>query len=174
VSTGAVMIRLENDTDKAAIHDLTARAFAGKNYSDGTEPELIDALRDAGALAVSLVAEEDGTIIGHVALSPAFAQDGSQGWFALGPISVAPERQRQGVGGMLVRESMARLEKLNALGCVLIGDARYYPRHGFVLRPDLAPATEPAQHYMVKALTEKTPQTCVSFHPVLSTPQVAP
>lgn len=91
-------IRPETATDRAAIQDLTTRAFAGRSYSDGDEQDLIEALRNAGALAVSLVAEANGKIVGHVALSPAFAQDGSQGWYALGPISVDPAHQRQGIG----------------------------------------------------------------------------
>lgn len=159
-------IRPETATDRAAIQDLTTRAFAGRSYSDGDEQDLIEALRNAGALAVSLVAEANGKIVGHVALSPAFAQNGSRGWYALGPISVDPEHQRQGIGAKLIREGMERLARLNATGCVLIGDTGYYPRHGFVPRPDLAPSGEPAEHYMVRSLTDKMPDTCVSFHPV--------
>jgi putative acetyltransferase len=164
----AITVRPEAANDQAAIYNLTKLAFAGKRYSDGNEQDLIDALRTAGALEVSLVAEQDGQIIGHVALSPAIAQDGSQGWYALGPISVTPECQRQGIGGLLIRESMARLLELKAAGCVLIGDTRYYLRHGFVPRPDLAPTSEPAEHYMIRSLTEKIPATSVSFHPVFN------
>lgn len=164
--TGEVLIRPETAADTGAIYDLTKRAFLGKRYSDGTEPDLIDALRAAGALPVSLVAEQDGVIIGHVAYSPAIAEDGSAGWYALGPISVEPKRQRQGIGRDLIREGMDRLLAMNAAGCVLIGDTNYYPQHGFVPRPDLAPAGEPAEHYMVRPLTPGAPETRVSFHPV--------
>lgn len=168
MKTADITIRPETAADTVAIHALTARAFAGKSYSDGNEQDLIDALRYAGALTVSLVAEHGGQIIGHVALSPAFAQDGSPGWFALGPVSVDPLWQRQGVGGRLIQESMARLMALNAAGCVVLGDTGYYPRHGFVPRPELAPPSEPAQHYMTRPLRDAIPETQVSFHPILS------
>lgn len=164
--TGDVLIRPETAADRAAIHDLTRRAFLGKRYSDGTEPDLIDALRAAGALAVSLVAEQNGVIVGHIALAPALAEDGSSGWYSLGPISVEPRHQRRGIGRDLIREGMERLVARGAAGCVLIGDTNYYPRHGFVPRPELAPAGEPAEHYMVRPLAPLAPETCVSFHPV--------
>jgi putative acetyltransferase len=166
VSAHAVTIRPEAATDTAAIYNLTKRAFDGKRYSDGTEQDLIGALRAAGALAVSLVAEEGGEIVGHVALSPAVAQDGSAAWYALGPISVEPSRQRQGIGARLIREGMELLVVMGATGCVLIGDTNYYPRHGFVPRPDLAPIGEPAAHYMVRALSDQASDTSVSFHRV--------
>jgi putative acetyltransferase len=142
------------------------RAFDGKRYSDGNEQDVVNALRAAGALAISLVAEDNGEIVGHVAISPAVAQDGSAGWYALGPISVEPSRQRQGIGGQLIRESMGCLVAMRATGCVLIGDTNYYRRHGFIPRPDLAPIGEPAAHYMVLALTDRTSDTSVSFHQV--------
>ena len=166
VSAITVVIRAEMASDMAAIHDLSRRSFAGKSFSDGFELDMIDALRSAGVLTVSLVAEQAGTIIGHIALSPAHAQDGSGGWYTLGPISVDPARQRQGIGGKLIAEGMRRLGAMNATGCVLIGDTNYYPRHGFVRRPDLAPPNEPAAHYMVRALSGRTPDTTVEFHPV--------
>jgi putative acetyltransferase len=166
--TGAVIVRPETATDVAAIYDLTARAFDSKSYADGSEQDLIDALRAAGALAISLVAEKDGAIIGHLALSPALAQDGSRGWYALGPISVEPTLQRQGIGTMLIRESMALLAAMDAVGCVVMGDTNYYRRHGFMHRPDLAPDGGPTKYFMVRSLTERTQDTSVSFHPVFS------
>jgi putative acetyltransferase len=169
-NSGQVVIRLETNDDVPAIHDLTRRAFSGKSYSDGTEPDLIDQLRAKGALALSLVAERDNTIIGHAALSPAFAEDGSGGWYALGPISVEPSSQKTGVGTALIQEAMTRLARLNARGCIVLGDTNYYPRHGFVPRPDLAPKGEPAEHFMIRSMIDDLPDTVVSFHPVLQTP----
>jgi len=164
--TDAILIRPETASDVGAIFDLTRRAFLGKAYSQGDEQDLVSALRDQGALSVSLVAVLDGRVVGHIAFSPAIAKDGSVGWFALGPLSVEPDRQRQGIGGRLVREGLAQLTALRARGCVLIGDTRYYPRHGFVPRPDLAPEGEPANDYMVLALDGRVPDTTVSFHPI--------
>jgi putative acetyltransferase len=164
-----VSIRSETRADFQAIHHLTNRAFDGKPYSDGTEPELIDRMRASDALVFSLVAELDKSIVGHVALSPAFAEDGSEGWYALGPISVEPALQRKGVGAMLIRDAMIRLTQVKARGCIVLGDVNYYTRHGFVPRPDLAHLGEPAEHFMVRLLADEDAETVVSFHPILQT-----
>jgi putative acetyltransferase len=161
-----VRVRLECPADIAAIHELTRRAFLGKPYSQGDEQDLNDALRNAGALVLSLVAEREGVIVGHVAFSPGVTEDAAGGWYALGPIAVDPDLQRQGIGGRLIAKGMELLMGLGAQGCVLIGDTGYYPRHGFVPRPDLAPVGEPAQHYMVRKLDPTAPDAIVSFHTV--------
>ena len=165
-ASASLFIRREEAQDIEAIHALTERAFHGKPYSDGDEHDLITALRGAGALMLSLVVEDAGAIIGHVAISPAFAKEGSEGWYALGPIAVEPTRQRQGIGGRLIRDGMDRLIAMKARGCILIGDTNYYPRHGFVPRPDLAPDDQPAQHFMVRSLNGQAPETVVDFHPI--------
>jgi predicted N-acetyltransferase YhbS len=159
-------IRPETSEDIVAIHTLTKSAFHGKSFSDGTEPDLINALRNVGALTLSLVADDAGTILGHVAISPAIAADGSDDWYALGPIAVVPTCQRQGIGGHLIRGSMERLIAMKARGCIVLGDTKFYPRHGFVPRPDLSPPGQPAAHYMVRALNGQTPDTVVDFHPI--------
>ena len=165
-SFASVVVRSEEPSDIEPIHQLTRRAFHGKPYSEGDEQDLIDALRGVGALTLSLVAEDSGAIIGHVAISPAFAADGTDGWYALGQISVEPAHQRQGIGGRLIKDSMEQLIALTARGCIVLGDTNSYPRHGFVPRPDLAPEDQPAQHYMVRALNGVPENTVVSFHPI--------
>jgi putative acetyltransferase len=169
-----IVIRHEASADVAAIRELTKRAFLGKRYSDGTEQDVIDALRRTGDLAVSLVAEQGNLMIGHAAFSPGITKDGSGGWYVLGPISVDPDRQRRGIGGSLIQEGITRLEALKAVGCVVLGDTNYYTRHGFVPRPDLAPSGEPAAHYMVRVLSGQAPDTSVSFHPAFGEPGVTP
>ena len=166
MSDDQILIRPETTADIVAIQDLTRRAFLGKAYSQGDEQDLINHLRDGGALALSLVAVVDGKIVGHVAFSPGSAGDGTEGWFALGPISVEPVWQRRGIGGGLIRAGLARLAAMQARGCVLIGDTAYYSQHGFVPRPDLAPQGEPAEHYMTLRLNLQGPDTSVSFHPI--------
>ena len=162
--SGGIVIRPETPGDLEAIRRVTERAFRGKPYASGNEPDIPDALRDAGALSLSLVAEDDGEIVGHVGFSPAFAADGSTGWYTLAPVSVAPAHQRQGIGGALIREGLSRLGALGARGCIVLGDTRYYPRHGFVPRPDLAPAGAPAEHFMVLRLDGRPATTRVDFH----------
>ena len=68
---------------------MTARAFAGVEHSDQTEPQIIGRLRAAGALSLSLVAIEGNVLIGHVAFSPVTIDGAGEGWFGLGPVSVA-------------------------------------------------------------------------------------
>lgn len=97
------------DADADAIAAVTIAAFATLEISQHTEQFIVKALRAAGALAVSLVAELDGQVIGHVAFSPVSLSDGTPDWYGLGPVSVLPEQQRQGIGKALIREGLARL-----------------------------------------------------------------
>ena len=130
------LIREEIPGDAAAIAGLTTAAFADAEHSSGTEADIVDGLRAAGALSLSLVAEDEaGNIIGHIAFSPVeiIGEGGTiiPNWYGLGPVSVTPERQGEGIGGALIREGLARLEKMGAAGCVLLGDPVYYSRFGF-------------------------------------------
>lgn len=83
--------------------------------------EIVDALRAAKALTLSLVAEEDGQVLGHVAFSPVQIGGEDKGWYGLGPVSVSPDRQGEGIGGKLIREGLALLRAAGAKGCVLLG-----------------------------------------------------
>ena len=103
------VIRAERADDTVAIAALVALAFKGVRHSDGSEPQIVERLRRAGALTVSLVAEEGWDILGHVAFSPVTIADGTEGWFGLGPVAVTPGRQREGIGAALVEAGM--LEK---------------------------------------------------------------
>ena len=158
-----LLVRPEARGDHDAIRTLTARAFAGRPYSDGSEPRVIDGLRDAGALALSLVAVIGERIVGHVAFSPV-GPASQPGWFALGPVSVEPALQRQGIGSTLIREGLRRILERGADGCVLVGDHRYYERFGFARTPELAPAGVPAEHFQILALTGACPRACFEFH----------
>lgn len=102
----AMILRPETPADALAIEQLTAAAFEQAPHSSHTEHFIVNALRRAGQLSVSLVAEEAGHIIGHMALSPVTLSDGSTGWYGLGPISVAPERHGQGIGSQLMRAAL--------------------------------------------------------------------
>jgi len=126
-----MIIRLERPDDATEIAGLTTRAFATADHSDGSEPAIIAALRRDGDLVLSLVAEATGEIVGHVAFSPAHV-GGQAGCIALGPISVAPGMQRQGIGRQLVAAGLARLRDKGARGYVLLGDPAVYTRYGFV------------------------------------------
>jgi putative acetyltransferase len=127
-----ILIRPEALTDHDAIYDVTKRAFAPMPYAGGNEQDLVNVLRNVGALSLSLVAEQHGKVVGHVALSPVAHESGVEEWFGLGPISVEPALQRQGVGGMLISEAKTWMNARKARGCILVGDTKYYSRHGFI------------------------------------------
>lgn len=126
-----ISIRDELPADLAAIEAVTIEAFGTAEHSSGTEQFIVRALRDSGQLAVSLVAEEDGRILGHVAVSPVTISTGSPGWYGLGPVSVVPGRQGKGIGTMLITRALAELRASGAVGCVVLGEPGYYSRFGF-------------------------------------------
>lgn len=164
-----IEIRSEQTNDVAAIREITKAAFAPMPYSSQTEAEIIDALREAGALTISLIALEDGEIVGHIAFSPVTidAEDidqGDTGWYGLGPISVRPDRQKIGIGGKLIREGLERLAKTGARGCVLLGDPAYYKRFGFENHAALRFDGAPAEYFMAKAFDGAVPSGRVSYH----------
>jgi putative acetyltransferase len=161
----AIRIRPEVEADHPAIFDLTRRAFAPMRFAAGNEQALISDLRDLGALSLSLVAEHQGEVVGHVALSPVTHESGEAGWFGLGPISVEPALQRQGVGGALIAEARRWLSDQAARGCILTGDPNYYPRHGFLPAPEHAPEAEPPEYFMVLSLAGTLPAGRFRFHP---------
>jgi len=159
-----MQIRPEQSAECAAIHDLTRRAFAPKDFSDKTEQYVIDELRRQRALALSLVAVRDGVIVGHVAFSPMVVASGEKGWFALGPISVEPDLQKKGIGSALIQHGLNELRQRNARGCILLGDINYYGRFGFVNMPEIAPPDLPSAHLHVLAFGDTLPSSRVQFH----------
>ena len=160
-----MIVRPEHEGDIDAIRTLTETAFKTAPHADGTEHLIIDRLRAAGALTLSLVAEADGTIVGHVAFSPVSLSDGSRGWYGLGPISVDPARQGEGIGGKLIGEGLERLKALGATGCVLLGDPAYYSRFGFTPDTRLTLDGVPPEYFMRVAFSPVYGAGSVSYHP---------
>lgn len=160
-----MQIRLERPEDAATIRALTDAAFKGMAFSDQTEARVIDALRAAGALSLSLVATLSDDIVGHVAFSPVTINGEAGDWYGLGPVSVWPDRQRAGIGQGLIREGLGRLQSMGAGGCVLLGDPAYYARFGFENDPQLRHAGAPAWAFQVLTLNGDRPRGEVSFHP---------
>ena len=116
-----IIIRNEIKSDIKAISEITKAAFKNPAISNHTEQFIIDALRDANVLTISLVAVAGKKVVGHIAFSPVTISDGSPDWYGLGPISVVPELQKQGIGKSLVYEGLSLLKALGAKGCVLRG-----------------------------------------------------
>ncbi len=158
------VLRPERAGDYDALGDLITAAFAGKPYAEGDEADLLVALRRANALTVSLVADLHGDVVGQAAFSPAKPADGSQRWYALGPVAVLPAHQRTGIGSALVRAGLKRLTALGADGCIVVGDPAYYTRFGFAVRPEHAPAGQPPTHFMTKVLGRRPPDGPIAFH----------
>lgn len=159
-----MIIRKETLTDIEAITDITIAAFKDHPFSYHTEQFIISALRKAGALTLSLVAEMDGRIVGHAAFSPITISDGTTDWYGLGPISVLPEYQNQGIGKALLNEGLSQLKKLGGQGCALAGDPDYYQRFGFRNYPELVYEGIPQQYFMALPFSEKIPRGVVVFH----------
>jgi putative acetyltransferase len=109
-------------SDIKAISEVTKAAFENHPISNHTEQFIVNALRAANALTVSLVAESNGKVVGHIAFSPVTISDGSRNWYGVGPVSVLPEFQRQGVGKSLIQKGVSFLKASGAKGCVLVGD----------------------------------------------------
>jgi putative acetyltransferase len=163
-----MLIRDERPCDEAAIQVVIADAFRDMPFSDQTEVFIMPALRRAGALALSLVAEEDGEIVGQAAFSPVTIDGKPGGWYGLGPIAVPPGRQRQGIGSALIAEGLARLRALGADGCLLVGHPDYYPRFGFRHEPQLTVPGVPPEAFMILPFGKVVPAGKVAFHPAFA------
>jgi putative acetyltransferase len=129
--TSDIQIRSEQAADTARITEVTELAFRHAAHTCGREHRLVEDLRSAGALAVSLVAVSDLGVVGHVAVSPVTVSESTGDWFGIGPISVLPQCQRQGIGSRLMDSVLSQLRAPGARGCVLVGDPRFYGRFGF-------------------------------------------
>jgi putative acetyltransferase len=159
-----IVIRNETVADKGVISEVTVAAFKTLDVSNQTEHFIIDALRTAHALTISLVADIGGRIVGHIAFSPVTISDGTRDWYGLGPVSVLPEYQRQGIGIALVRKGLSRLKNLNAAGCCLVGHPEYYRKFGFENIPELAVEGVPPEVFFALVFHGALPQGTVTFH----------
>jgi putative acetyltransferase len=159
-----IVIRSETKADIGAIHEVTIAAFKTLEISNHTEQFIIAALREANALTVSLVAEMDGRVVGHIAFSPVTTSDGTPDWYGLGPVSVLPEYQRKGIGKALIREGLARIKAMNAQGCCLVGHPDYYKKLGFRNVSGFVHEGVPQEVFLALPFYEHVPQGTVTFH----------
>ncbi|WP_309734724.1 N-acetyltransferase [Chamaesiphon sp. OTE_75_metabat_556] len=159
-----IKIRSESPSDVTAIAAVTEAAFLNAPHTSHTEQFIANALRKAGMLSVSLVAEDHGAIVGHVAISPITISDGSSGWYILGPISVTPDRQGLGIGSQLVKQALTELSKLAASGCVLVGNPNYYGRFGFKPEPALVLPDVPPEYFQAISFGTEIPTGIVTSH----------
>src|SRR5690606_19142941 len=159
-----VQIRAETPGDAPAILAVTQAAFAEAEHSSGTEGAIIEALRQSGALTVSLVAGADSMVIGHIAFSPITVNGRDEGRFGLGPLSVDPGRQGNGLGYRLVSSGLAQLKAKGAKGCVVLGDPRFYGRFGFAPDSRLRYDGVPPEYFTALAFEFPMPDGLVAYH----------
>ena len=156
-------IRKEQASDEQSIHDVTVAAFLEAPHTDHTEQFIIKALRESGALSISLVAEAEGNVVGHVALSPVAMSDGAGSWYGLGPISVIPSEQGKGIGSRLMEAAILELNAIKANGCVLLGNPDFYNRFGFKSQDGLVLPGVPPEYFLALILHGDPPQGTVSY-----------
>lgn len=162
-----ITYREEQPADAPRIAALTEAAFRDAPHASHTEHFIVDALRRAGKLSASLVAEVDGKLVGHVALSAVALSSGQNGWYGLGPISVDPGRQGQGVGSALMRAALQWLRDRDAAGCVLLGDPAYYARFGFAAHPQMTLPGVPPAYFMALLISARAvPAAEVAYDPL--------
>ncbi|WP_372882319.1 GNAT family N-acetyltransferase [Psychromonas sp.] len=160
----SISIRKEQPGDAHCIHEITVAAFLEAPHTDHTEQFIVKALRESGALSISLVAEDEGNVVGHVALSPVTISDSADSWYGLGPISVLPNKQGEGIGSKLMNAAIQELKNIKAKGCVLLGEPNYYHRFGFKPRDGLVLPGVPPEYFQVLVFKGDLPQGNVTYH----------
>lgn len=159
-----VRIRSQTAEDAAAIEAVTIDAFAAAAHSNHREHLILDALRKAGQLTVSLAAELDLELVSHIAASPVRTSDGSPDRAGLGPVSVVHRHQHRGIGSALVQEALRQLVEAGAAGCVVLGEPGYYGRFGFRVRDGLTLTGVPREYFQAIAFRVDFPRGVVTYH----------
>ncbi len=156
-------LRPETCDDIESIHRVMELAFRPVKHSDHTEQDIVARLRDENVLTVSLVAEKDNQVVGHIATSPV-TFDSTEGWFDLGPVSVLPDQQGIGIGSALIKSALNQLKKVGAAGAVVLGDPEFYSRFGFKQVPGVYFPGAPAEYFTVLPFGQETPAGAALYH----------
>jgi|GEM_PF-14970 ribosome biogenesis GTPase len=163
-----MLIRNQRTDDALVISQIHYAAFKGHPlHAPGAEPFehlIVEHLRAAGALSLSLLAEVGGEAVGHIALSPAVVGEEQNGWFLLGPIGILPRHQGQGMGSALVCEALRRMRDLGAAGIVLVGEPGFYSRLGFGNVRGLVYHGVPNQYVLATCFGDKAPKGEIIAH----------
>ncbi|MCA0432448.1 MAG: N-acetyltransferase [Proteobacteria bacterium] len=164
-----MLIRNETAADIPAISHVVTEALLLLPQSTGTEARIVERLRADRALALSLVAEEEGQVIGHLAASA--ARIGPQeGWGLIGPLAVLPSRHRQGIGSALMAEALNRL-RATSRGAALVGNPAYYGRFGFRAFPGFGVAGCPPEVVLALPFDGIAPHGELIHHPAFGLEQ---
>lgn len=148
-----MQIRKEKPRDYKDVYSLVKIAFDNAEHSDGNEHDLVNDLRKSDAFIpeLSLVAEADGRIVGHIMFTKANVDEETV--IALAPLSVLPEYQRQGVGTALIKEGHRIAAKLGYPYSIVLGSERYYPRTGY----------QPAKKFGIRAPFDVTDENFMAY-----------
>ncbi len=132
-----LILRHETSADYKAVFKVIEEAFKNEEYSDNTEQYLVERLRNSKAYIpkLSLVAEADSEIVGHILLTKIQINNGNESFesLALAPVSVKPSHQKMGIGGQLIKKAHVIAKGLGYKSIVLLGHAEYYPKFGYQL-----------------------------------------
>lgn len=156
-----MIIRRENEKDYEEIYALVKQAFESAEQVDGNEQDLVNNLRNGNAYIpeLSLVAEIDEKIVGHIMFSKASV--GNCEVLALAPLSVLPAYQRQGIGTALIKEGHRIAGKLGYSYSVVLGSENYYPKAGYLPADEYgikAPFDVPRNNFMAYKLRDNAPE----------------
>ena len=150
-------LRQETTTDYASVFKIIEEAFKTEEYSDSTEKFLVERLRNSKAFIsqLSLVAEADNEIVGHIILTKIQIKNGNESFesLALAPVSVKPSHQKMGIGGQLIKKAHAIAKELGYKSIVLLGHAEYYPKFGYQL----------CSNYGIKIPFEAPDENCLAI-----------
>jgi len=148
-----MLIRTEEQTDVEAVRRLNKSAFEGL-----AEAGLVDGLRKNAEPVISLVAEDNGEIVGHIMFSPvAHSMDADLSLMGLAPMAVSPDRQKEGIGSALIEAGLERCSAMEVVAVVVLGHPNYYPRFGFLPSSKYGIASEydvPEEVFLVIELQE--------------------
>ncbi len=138
-----MIIRQENKNDYEKVYNLVKLAFENATHSDGDEQNLVTRLRESEAFIpeLSLVAEVEDEIVGHILFTKIKIGDSNTVGVALAPLAVKPQFQNRGIGGELIKEGHRIAKELGYGFSVVLGHDRYYPKFGY----------QPAKQYSIIA-----------------------
>lgn len=147
-------IRQENQNDYDQVYEVVKHAFEQAEYTDGDEQNLVNRLRNSQAFVpeLSLVAEQNGEIVGHILFTEATIGETTQ--LVLAPLSILPSHQKSGIGGKLIVEGHRIAKELGYEYVVLVGHATYYPRFGY----------KPASQFGIQTTIEVPDENFMAFH----------
>lgn len=160
-----MLLRLETCEDYEAVYELVAEAFSTAEHADGTEQDLVAALRKSDAFIpeLSIVAEKDGELAGHILFTK--VKVGNDEVLALAPLAVKPKFQRQGVGSALIAKGHEIAAELGYSYSLVLGSKTYYPRAGYIPAVQFGievPEGFPSDNFMAVKLQESARPICGS------------